>query len=286
MFKKINCLSLFLLAAITLIGCSKDESAHQNKLSLNPKNSSVIDYENIGIQHNIGLSKIYESLRLQNDLSKFELDYLEAFAADQSAKYITDHKDYGGIAIDVNNLINENSFLFTTDEQSEMTEKLRRKILDNLSDVNSITYFNDFELKMKELQGVERENVAVIVNDLKILEAEIDRNVIEQDLPILKSMVVTARYSIDYWDKNFEQWIQLGNPDYEYQTSDWDWFSDTIGDMAVADAWGAGVGALVALPSLAAGPAGLVAVAASAVAGGCRGSAVQGIRALYNRISS
>jgi len=103
-----------------------------------------------------------------------------------------------------------------------------------------------------------------------------------EDLVLLRSLIATLNASLSYWSQNLYEWQDLNNNNnFKQKSRDWGWFRATIKKMGVADAYGAGVGAVVGfVSSLASGPGVVIGTLAGAVGYGMNASALQGVREL------
>jgi len=141
---------------------------------------------------------------------------------------------------------------------------------------------------MKKLKNNEVEVSSTIIN-FREIESKIktDKGLSDKEYVILRSILVTPTYSLNYWNENLNKWMSLNTKSkstFSAKSDDWGWFSDSLGDMAVADAYGAGVGAVVGfVSSFWSGPGALVSTAAAAIGYGLNASGLTGVRAVLTK---
>ena len=239
-------------------------------------NSYFNDYnfDIIGEEHNKGLENIYlalETIDLNNDGTN------EIF--ETSKHFLLENKNFKNL--DENLLDNlepdtsSNNLIFDLESElnSNISSDYLKIVIDDIKDV-----FNNYKT-------IENYSSDSVITELRIIENNIidSKNIFnDKEYVAVRSVISTSIHSLKYWEVNIDKWNNLMN-DNQTSGRGWGWFKETIGDMAVADAYGAGVGAVVGfVSSVATGPGVLVGTAAGAVGYGMNASALQGIRSLFS----
>lgn len=274
---------IFLLSGLTLsvimslffFSCQKNE--------IEPTNEPF-DYEQIGIEHNKGLDYVFENLKkeeLSGKLSIERVDNLfdltkQATISFTKTSVITKNIDYSKLPL-IFQTFNHNKLKSAGTD--ELTTSIETEI--ELSQLQ-ILFLNRLDEVMSNLKI----GFQPTIEKIKDIELDIKKQCSNEESELLLAATVVGRYSLEYWQNNYEKWIfELSGGEITinastlksaHSTKDWDWFWDTLGDMGKSDvvggAIGAGVGAL----------AGGIGAAPGAVAGACYSSAGRGIVALYD----
>ena len=276
----LSSLTLTIIMCLFFFSCQKEETVPINE---------PFDYEQIGIEHNKGLDYVFEYLKEKGVGKKIGLKSttnISQLIDNATVAFLEEEANFDekSNAISIFKAENEKGYLKSA--QVNFQKDLELKLLDKTSK-------DKLEAIYDMLNNVRKIGIDKSVEKLLVIQSEIQSECIEQELPVLMSICVTARYSLIYWESNFEKWmLELGGIETLLLKNvrlksgnterDWDWFLDTVGDMAEADAYGAGAGALVGTAGVVFGPAALVTIPASAVAYGLNMSAGKGIWELFH----
>ena len=281
----------FIMIGLLFTSCQNDE----NNFVENPNTENVtlnnrihsssyfndFNFEMIGIEHNNGLELIYQkfyNLNIEN-LSQEEINNTifsetDLFISNNRNFYNFDNEILSLIRPNTNNISNE-----------QFISELEIMLLQNFSSQFIINEFNKVNNILTNYASIENYSANQAVVELRLIENNIVRSEIEFDeieYVAMRSFLSTCINSLTYWNKNFNKWTEL-NPNFQTMGRDWGWFKQSIKKMAVADAYGAGAGAVVGFfSSVASGPGVLIGTAAGAVGYGMNSSAVAGIRELLN----
>lgn len=238
-------LILSAIIALALCSCQKER---------NIQNSKLIDYEQIGTEHNFGLEFIYDYLVEENkkkELSSQSIDELVNKVSDANFMFLED-KQY---ALDLNEAscrkMNDKIFyqvLYSENLKSAKSDKTSiEQILENQEvelTENQIIYFQKIS---NCLQSYADKNLETVVTELTNLKSEIRQNCTEAEADILLIAVSIGSHSLSYWDENLEKWIAefTDNSNLKSASSDWEWFNETLVAMGKSDVVGGVIGSTV-----------------------------------------
>lgn len=239
------------------------------------------DFEFIGIGHNKGLEAIYSRLESFDFLNSSQNDlYNEIF--EETQDFLLNNNNFDKLDSDLLSQLKPNvsSSNLITDMKDNLYSGLTSNFLKE--EVNKIeNIFNDFKT-------IENYNSASVIRDIRMIEENIGKSEIDfndKEYVAVRAFISTSIHSLTYWEANINKWYELNPNSNQTFGRGWGWFKNAIGNMAVADAYGAGVGAVVGfVSSIASGPGVLVGTAAGAVGYGMNASALQGVRELHNSL--
>jgi len=281
----------FIMIGLLFTSCQNDENnfvenPNKENLTLNNRIHSSsyfndFNFEVIGIEHNNGLELIYQkfyNLNIEN-LSQEEINNTIFLETDL---FISNNRNFDNFDNEILNFIRPNTNNISNEQ---FISELEIILLQDFSSQFIIDEFNKVNAILTNYASIENYSANQAVVELRLIENNIVRSEIEFDeieYVAMRSFLSTCINSLTYWDKNFNKWTEL-NPNFQTMVRDWGWFKQSIKKMAVADAYGAGAGAVVGFfSSVASGPGVLIGTAAGAVGYGMNSSAVAGIRELLN----
>ena len=184
-------LTLTIIMCLFFFSCEKEEIVPINE---------PFDYEQIGIEHNKGLDFVFEHLKKEGVGRKSEL---------KSATNISKLVDNATIeflekeaGFDKESNINAiSNFMGKTPNNLKSaqidTKDLESKLLDKNSKVK-------LESIIQVLNNIGTVNLDKSVKKLEKIQNEIQLECLQEELPILMSVCVTARYSLIYWESNLK----------------------------------------------------------------------------------
>jgi hypothetical protein len=236
----------------------------------------------IGIEHNKGLDYVFEKLKketVDKGITLRSSSDLSALIKEASINFTLESEF--GKDLDFNRV---EGFLNSFDEIELRSGNTNTGgIISVLGKVEltplQIHYIHQLD---DILSKYEHGDIQSTVENIKNLEAEIIKTGSPDDLQILLSTTSVARYSLQYWLENHDKWMSdlfdnssVGQKislrcSEEDSEEDWEWFCETLGNMARADISGAILG-------------GVGGAAPGAVAGACFGSAGAGVMCLLDR---
>lgn len=234
------------------------------------------DFSQIGLKHNNALQSIYNRLSQEADIKNLDSTKLKTIISAETNALIVNDKDFANLEQEIIDKIDDRNDVGYL--ESELYSKLKSDI--------SKSFLNDFKLAFDSYMAADdAESIKILSANLNNIQNKIiasQQNMDGVEYFALRSLVSTALSSSGYWNDNLDNWnILLGLNSGNTLKRDWGWFKSTIKKMAVADAYGAGVGAIVgAVTASPTGPGILVGAAAGAVGYGCNSSAMAGIREL------
>jgi len=277
-------------ALFTLLSCNKSSDFDSNlKEILLRKELTNFDFKKIGSMHNDGLNFVLKDLRTKKNkksLSKGDIDYVELIF-DDTENYLRSNTDFTYISENIYTELSDSKYLLLQNQ-----ENVDYQIINNLKNEISVLLISSFGhenfININNLLERFETEEAYTLSDLQIDLNQIDYNIMNQltipleDLVLLRSLIATLNASLSYWSQNLYEWQDLNNNNnFKQKSRDWGWFRATIKKMGVADAYGAGVGAVVGfVSSLASGPGVVIGTLAGAVGYGMNASALQGVREL------
>lgn len=233
-----------------------------------------IDFEKIGQEHNSGLEFVYDYL-VQNFKNQNTTDLIQTSTLEYLKK-----SDYTISYVEqVKKGFQEDESLFSEDG----IEDLKNQVVKNFENSNSNKYLTNFQDIINNFTKNQNIKIQDVIRDLRKIELNVsnDDKLSEKDYISLRSLLVTCIYSLDYWNSNYSKWSETNN-DETTQARGWSWFKEAISNMATADAYGAGVGAVVGfVSSVVSGPGVVVGTAAGAIGYGMNASALAGVRELF-----
>jgi|SRR5690554_909392 len=238
-----------------------------------------LDFEQIGIHHNEGLDYVYKKIKLNPSLLTEENNnIINEFIFDNTELYLNNTEYFNGFDIEIlSNIRPETSFATT----EEFVLNLENIISDNLSSPIALQYLNDINNVYDNYSSVQNYSSSIAVNALRSIENSIvnDLEITTNEYTILRSVIVTGIYSLQYWEENTAKWEDLNSHPQPQAKGDWQWFKGAVKNMAVADAYGAGAGLIIGgISSIWSGPGVVVGAAAGAVGYGMNASGIAGIR--------
>lgn len=234
------------------------------------------DFSQIGLKHNNALQSIYNRLSQEADIKNLDSTKLKTIIFKETNALIVNDKDFANLEQEIIDKIDDRNDVGYL--ESELYSKLKSDI--------SKSFLNDFKLAFDSYMAAnDAESIKILSANLNNIQNKIiasQQNMDGVEYFALRSLVSTALSSSGYWNDNLDNWnTLLGLNSGNTLKRDWGWFKSTIKKMAVADAYGAGVGAIVgAVTASPTGPGILVGAAAGAVGYGCNSSAMAGIREL------
>lgn len=237
-------------------------------------NFTDYDFNSVGIKHNEGLSYIYLQLKNLNftDMTPEDI-YAEIF--NNTERFLLNDKDFKDI--EQNLLVKLRPDL----SSSELIPSLKNNLTSKISSTFLREKINSFENIFNKFIEIEHYTSMQVTRDLKSIDNDIKElyhSLDNKEYVAVRALIATAISSIDYWELNLVNWSNLGKTNSGSKHG-WSWFKKTIGKMAVADAYGAAVGAVVGFVStIGTGPGALVGMGAGAVGYGLNSSAVAGVR--------
>lgn len=234
------------------------------------------DFSQIGLKHNNALQSVYNRLSQEADIKNLDSTKLKTIIFKETNALIVNDKDFANLEQEIIDKIDDRNDVGYL--ESELYSKLKSDI--------SKSFLNDFKLAFDSYMAAnDAESIKILSANLNNIQNKIiasQQNMDGVEYFALRSLVSTALSSSGYWNDNLDNWnTLLGLNSGNTLKRDWGWFKSTIKKMAVADAYGAGVGAIVgAVTASPTGPGILVGAAAGAVGYGCNSSAMAGIREL------
>lgn len=276
------------ILSLGLYSCNNDESVINNdetvfSKSINSLNEELrnINFEQIGILHNEGLDYIYDKILLSPSVLNENDNVVNQFIFDKTEEYLQDTEYFNGFDTGILPLIRFGNTYATSED---LILFLENEITNNLLSTEANDYLVDINNIYDSYASIEGYSSINAINSLRIIEQSVQNNstITTNEYAILRSVIVTGIYSLQYWEDNMSKWESL-NITYSTTSSkgDWQWFKGAIKNMAVADAYGAGVGLVVGgISSIWSGPGILIGAAAGAVGYGLNASGVTGVREL------
>jgi hypothetical protein len=284
-------LNVLLFMGLFFISCSNENeineqfSVQSDSTILQRINSNSYfnnyDFELIGIEHNKGLEAIYSQLESFDFLNSSQNDlYNEIF--EETQNFLLNNNNFDKLDSDLLSQLKPSvsSSNLITDMKNNLFSELTSNFLKE--EVNKIeNIFNDFKT-------IENYNSTSVIRDIRLIEENINKSEIvfnDKEYVAVRAFISTSIHSLNYWEANINKWYELNPNSNQTFGRGWGWFKNAIGNMAVADAYGAGVGLVVGfVSSIASGPGVLVGTAAGAVGYGMNASALQGVRELHNSL--
>lgn len=165
----------------------------------------------------------------------------------------------------------------------------KNEIEQKLNSSDSKVYFTNINEVFNEYANVEFYTSENAINNLRNIESNIsyNANISTNEYVILRTMISTGIYSLQYWETNHHKWENLSTSTNQQAKNkvDWKWLKGAAKNMAIADAYGAGVGCIAGgIFAIWSGPGVVIGAAAGAVGMGMNGSAVAGVRELVKRL--
>lgn len=179
-------------------------------------NADLVDYDQIGREHNQGLDAIFESLkslktsgRLSNARSGEFLDVIENVTIDFTLK---NHSDLSGSSVDelkrnvahMKSNLNEYSSLAARTNDSQYIHDKMISEIEHLLTANQKSYVS----KIIEAVTSIGLDINAIQAKLKNIESEVRLKCSEEELPVLLSTLSIARHSSQYWHDNYSKWVE------------------------------------------------------------------------------
>lgn len=285
---------LLLLASLAFVfgSCSNDldQVKSTNEMSVNQKGFSVnvyendevknLDYESIGILHNEGLDFLYSNLvSVPNTFPNLvEFNGPGNFVRDYTLEFINTSA-FANSELQYDNFLEIlNEVGYTNEEYNSSTsDDYSNKLIDLTQGAfTSPAAQNMFDFVETQFQKYS-ESESFTVNDfeanLRPKEAELDAlldngSITQIEYVSLRSVIVTAIYSLHYWDANYINWIAMAGEGSSYTVmSNVPLISkDTFAGVGKADVRGAIYGSIRGF--LMAGPGGLISGAGGGALGG------------------
>lgn len=267
-------LFLLMVSVLITISCQKEETSELPEL---------INYEQIGIEHNNGLAFILEQLKESNTskmIKSNETENLFDLAKDATITFAKESEIAEHISIDADSRLfsNYSPKLLKSATSEDPIDEISEEV--ELSAIQS-AYMEELKIIMSNLDNGLESTIAKIID----LEEDIKNNCNDDEMVILLIATSIGKNSLDYWVNNFDEWIKLIEEDYNSNvsaimlksaTGTSSWLSETLGAMGKSDVAAGVIGGVVG--SMAGG----VGAVPGAIAGACYGSASRGIVALYD----
>lgn len=269
----------FLASCSNELGNEGIENAENLTTNINTSKLSSIsnyDFSQIGIKHNNALEGIYKRLSKEANVKNLDSIKLKTIIFNETNSLIVNDKDFANVEAEIIDKI---------DDRNDIGY-LENELYGNFKSDISKSFLNDFKLAFDHYMAAnDAESINVLSSDLNNIQSKVigaQHNIPEVEYFALRSLLSTGLSSSGYWNNNLDNWnTLLGLKSNSSTSRDWGWFKSTIKKMATADAYGAGVGAIVgAVTASPTGPGILVGAAAGAVGYGCNSSAMAGIREL------
>lgn len=204
-------LSVIVLTLLLPFACQEnDVIAAQDLIAT----ENLIDYDQIGVEHNEGLDATFEALKAMktsNELSKDNLgnyyDILEKATIDFSLQR---HSELSDLSVkelrkNVRNIKNSlNAYTIGLDLENENIH-LHDQMLSEVQHLLTPNQ-NRYLRRIMEITTTGNDGIDSILESLSSLETEIKANSSEDDLPVLLTSLSIAKHSSQYWSDNFSKW--------------------------------------------------------------------------------